>query len=377
MIRREISDRSLQVDALDGLRGLAALLVVFSHTSNLGWTFFPGLDLAGVGKSGVFLFFVLSTYLLTLPLLEKGGRIFSRGVMLHYWQRRFLRVYPLYTLYLVGVAALSMGTAPHWWRAGVGTLPVPLDGAGVVWHLLLQEGRGVTWSVAVEFKFYFLLPLFALGFAWLLRFGLSRVLAATAAGVLLAHWLWPPSASGVNDVRMLYYLPIFLVGAALAAWQHELRKSGELPAGLSRTLDVLGICALLLLCLTVPSLFSALLWEVPRNHFHRQFLGYAILWGAVLFAAVNGRGWIPRLFRSRPLRYFGMLSFSLYLLHPLVIQLLRALGVDSWANAWLVLGLTTALSHLSFVCVEGPCSRLRWGPAPAAASAGAEREPPR
>ncbi|MCY1298635.1 hypothetical protein D9M70_481290 [compost metagenome] len=57
MIGREISDKSFQIDALDGLRGLAALIVVLSHTSNLSMFFFPLLDFRGIGKSGVYLFF--------------------------------------------------------------------------------------------------------------------------------------------------------------------------------------------------------------------------------------------------------------------------------------------------------------------------------
>ena len=99
MIYREISDEKFQMDSLDGLRGFAALIVVFSHTSNAGMFFIPLLDLRGVGKSGVFLFFLLSSFLLTLPLLRKKKEVLSLSVMSHYWQRRFFRIYPLYTLY--------------------------------------------------------------------------------------------------------------------------------------------------------------------------------------------------------------------------------------------------------------------------------------
>src|SRR5262245_2640690 len=98
MIHREISDKRFQMDSLDGLRGFAALIVVFSHTSNKGWFLAPFLDLRGIGKSGVILFFLLSSFLLTLPLLRNGKEVLSRPVMSHYWQRRFFRIYPLYTL---------------------------------------------------------------------------------------------------------------------------------------------------------------------------------------------------------------------------------------------------------------------------------------
>jgi len=101
MMHREISDKKYQMDSLDGLRGCAALIVVCSHTSNSGMFFLPFLDLRGIGKSGVFLFFLLSSFLLTLPLLRKGKEVLSFSVMSHYWQRRFFRIYPLYTIYLL------------------------------------------------------------------------------------------------------------------------------------------------------------------------------------------------------------------------------------------------------------------------------------
>ena len=56
MIERELSERNSKIDSLDGVRGLAALVVVFSHTSNAGMFFVPFLDMRGIGKSGVFFF---------------------------------------------------------------------------------------------------------------------------------------------------------------------------------------------------------------------------------------------------------------------------------------------------------------------------------
>jgi peptidoglycan/LPS O-acetylase OafA/YrhL len=51
-MNRNISDKTLQLDALDGLRGFAALMVIFSHTSNSSMFFIPYLNTRGIGKSG-------------------------------------------------------------------------------------------------------------------------------------------------------------------------------------------------------------------------------------------------------------------------------------------------------------------------------------
>ena len=100
-MKRHISEKSLQLDALDGMRGLAALIVILSHTSNSSMFFFPYLNAYGTGKSGVFLFFLLSSFLLSRALIKKGKSAFSFTAMSAYAERRFFRIYPLYIPYLL------------------------------------------------------------------------------------------------------------------------------------------------------------------------------------------------------------------------------------------------------------------------------------
>ena len=64
------STHHVRVPSLDGLRGLAVLLVLVSHASNIGVWLGPWFDCRGVGRYGVFLFFVLSAYLLTRQFFE-------------------------------------------------------------------------------------------------------------------------------------------------------------------------------------------------------------------------------------------------------------------------------------------------------------------
>ena len=98
---RELSDQRLQLDSLDGLRGVAVLIVVVSHLSNSGMYLLPLVNLRGNGKSGVYLFFLLSSFLLTYPFLLKGKDALDRAYLANYALRRFLRIYPLYFCYLL------------------------------------------------------------------------------------------------------------------------------------------------------------------------------------------------------------------------------------------------------------------------------------
>lgn len=97
----EASDaRAAHVHVLDGLRGLAVLIVIGSHLSNAGWLPFP--NLSGIGKSGVYLFFVLSAYLLTRAILGRSAReLASARYWANYALRRILRIWPLYLVILL------------------------------------------------------------------------------------------------------------------------------------------------------------------------------------------------------------------------------------------------------------------------------------
>ena len=90
------------LDALDGLRGLAVLVVMASHWSNAGVDLLPW-SMSGTGKSGVYLFYVLSAYLLTRLMLLRGARTGFGNTRLwgDYALRRVLRIWPLYLVVLL------------------------------------------------------------------------------------------------------------------------------------------------------------------------------------------------------------------------------------------------------------------------------------
>jgi peptidoglycan/LPS O-acetylase OafA/YrhL len=139
------SDSRLQEDALDGMRGFAALLVVLSHLSHAGLFPIPGLDLAGIGKPAVYLFFVLSAFLLTRQFLSRTPAALSeRSLWTRYFARRFLRIFPLFTFVLVTsyLVGLGFGLA----------LPFPISGGELVAHLTLRAGKSVLWSIPPEFQ---------------------------------------------------------------------------------------------------------------------------------------------------------------------------------------------------------------------------------
>jgi len=356
---REISNSALQLDALDGLRGIAVLLVFLSHTSLNGDHLIPFVDFSGVGKSGVFLFFLLSAFLLTKPFLVKERDQVDKRFLLNYAQRRFFRIYPLYFTFL-GAALLLSFFVPQGPRGHA--YPFPLVYSGFLDHLLLQEGKGVTWSILVEFRYYFVLPILALFFSLVLHNRLLPCTILTLVLVALTQVFWPEAASHRNDVRLQPYLPIFFMGSFLAVLHHQLSESKlRDTVWLQNVIEVVGFGAIMVLILMIPSVTSMFVGGgVTTDFFHRQFMLYGLLWSFVLLAGISGRGWLKWCFEIRVLRYVGFISFSVYLLHAPVIDVIKLFNLSQLLNPWLMLAVTIAVSHTTWMLIEKPLSGIRF-----------------
>lgn len=340
--------------ALDGLRGLAVLIVLLSHMANAGMPVLPGLSLSGTGKSGVYLFFVLSAFLLTRVLLGQSAAEWRRGVTwVDYAWRRVLRIWPLYLLVLGTSALITASGAAPWW-------PYPMDGSSFLRHLALEQGVSVLWSIPVEFHYYLWLPLVAWALAAAQRVGglLLASALATSAGVA-AMILWPPEASLVNDVRLGPYLTLFFAGAWAAVASRHWAEKGA-PGGVGMT--ILGVGAFLALAATVPAVPAALgLLPFTPDLNHRWFAFFGVAWSALLLAVVHGPASIRRPFEARPMRWLGWVSFSAYLWHmPVLAAVTGPMGLGGVPALAVFVVLTGLVSWASWRLVERPLQRVRW-----------------
>jgi len=256
------SNPNLQINALDGLRGIAILLVLFSHLSNCNMHAFYRLSFSGVGKVGVWLFFVLSAFLLTRPLLMRSfADIIDKRFLFNYILRRFFRIYPLYlfVLFLSYLCRVFLGTP----------FPFSITGHELLEHMGLQAGKSVLWSIPVEFKYYFVLP-FVAAFLVLIKRNLIYSVLAIVLASFLTSMVWPSSlVVGRHPYILGPYLPIFLVGSLLALiysseslYRHSRDKTVRI------LLDAVAIGCVLVVFLTIPSVYSAVTGQdVPRSYF--------------------------------------------------------------------------------------------------------------
>lgn len=318
---------------LDGFRGLAVLFVLLAHSSHAGYN--PlGIDFNHFGSVGVYLFFVLSAYLINRQMLEAlAAQRASLKFWLRYALRRLMRIYPMYLLALI--VSFSLYTK------GFGGPIHSID--GILKHLILTEAKGVFWTIPVEVAYYLISPLIVLAI-W----PLYRVRPWLAMLVLLTATLalWYTRFLHLPMPLYLRFAPVFAFGTLLAMAQRHLR----LPGGI-------GLALFALILTTVPTAARAL-FGTSIFHAYSYTVAYGLAWALILYQALYHEIALSALGRFKPLRYLGALSFSIYLLHLPVLSLCEALLPVAWVMPAFVAG-TLLASFLTFTFVERPMAQIK------------------
>lgn len=318
------------IDELDGLRGLAALIVVVSHGANAG--LLPGVLGQGFGQQGVALFYVLSGFLMARLYLPRPP---DRAALGAYAAARIARVLPLFYAVLLASAALLLAAGPDIYQIG--------GAQGFAAHALLVQGSGrVLWSVPLEMQFYVLFALlwWAAGRGWL-AWGLAGLVLLQIAALALTFAVSAALSREVNVHALPFWLHFFTCGIA-AALLRPRHVPGWLVAG-----------ALLLAPLMLPEARRALGWWVGPNFADPVTAGAPVL----LFVLVLWRRDLFGVLARPPLRFLGRISFGIYLLHYPLLLAVPALGLDGLAGFAVVALLSVAVAAASFHGFEAPLQR--------------------
>ena len=334
-----------QIDALTGLRGLAALWVVLYHlTVRQHWPVFES------GWLGVDMFFTLSGYLLTYVYADRAIFGTMRGYV-GFLMTRLARIYPLhvFALLLVGLLAVTLpGALPP--RFGGTTAETSRGLAQALlliqnWPFMsLNNWNEPAWTLSTEWLAYVLFP----GFLWaanLPRTAMSAmgiaVLLPLLYGIMLAQF-GSPVENYIDDLANARMVAAF--GAGCLVCQAS-RRITTLPPALTPL-----AFALIALAVQWPA------WRVMA------MVGFVLL----VLVAARDQGRLGRFLSSRPLVFLGDISFSVYLLHLILLNTLSyLLGIDATLSVglrivWIIgfVGLTVALAALSYRFIEQPTRRI-------------------
>ncbi|MGH9412497.1 MAG: acyltransferase family protein [Terriglobales bacterium] len=288
------------IPALDGLRGLAIILVLLHHCE-------PRLRSLGLGTVsawgwvGVNLFFVLSGFLITGILLdERTQPHFFRN----FYARRGLRIWPLYFL-VVPLVYFTFGPHSSW----IGSRPGWLYFLFYVQNLVpgLNGALYPTWSLAIEEQFY-------LVWAPLVRFVPQKLLAALLLVVLASGaGLRTHLFGSLPPIHTLYHLDGLAAGCLLAMAIRTWHASAARWRAAGWIATAVGLGGAFAAALDRPPLLNTC--------FAVGFAGILLL--AASAPAIPGLSW-------RPLRFLGKISYGVYLTHMPVFALLG--GVDVYMD---------------------------------------------
>ena len=328
---------------LHGVRGLAVLIVIASHTK------LAGLD--GQGGLGVWLFFVLSGFLLAQTFLDRPHLATSPSGLLRFYLRRLLRLLPAY---MVCVVVLFAPFAPSPWAFLEGNL-LPIDGFA---HL---------WSVKQELMLYCLLPVVMLPAPLAKRRPMLFAGLVLAAGLAVDRFVTPDRFSVYgNSERMAFYAFPFFCGISAASFCRSGffagladSRGGRWAADIVSMLFFAGLFLsatsyrlALASWLGIPATPDAWVWShlVPAS---------LAATSVVLAAQVPGAVLTGRIFGWAPLQVCGLCGYGLYLIHPFVFPRLEGHGMPQGVPLFVA---TSAITLPMAVLLYSFVERMFWRP---------------
>ena len=342
--------------SIDGLRGLAVLVVILFHSLP---SYFPG------GFIGVDVFFVISGFVITYKIT--GEIKDSRFSIVGFYSDRIKRLVPLYALvaYTTSVAAVFFLTPQELISFGKALLSASTFVSNLYyWRTLDYFEAGQTsnpllhtWSLSVEWQFYFLFPL---AFSLVYRHARGRLILLMVIAIVLSATI-SELALARHQSFSFYLLPTrmfeLLIGAIIAV--------AYSANGLPRNSSVMFQPIFSTLTLWIG--LVGLAFQVATNAFGSPFPGVnafvvAILSSAILIGLLSQNATGEKLFTNTLFKHLGFISYGLYLWHYPLLELTRLISFEGLSPSifWIVYATALlAVAELSGQLIERPIWRMK------------------
>ena len=376
IVAPQLVERAIDLPMLDGLRAVAAILVLLTHAGFLtGWYSSGPLGaLLARMDFGVALFFALSGFLLSRSYVayhDNAGSSGHKGPpnLKRYALHRLARIVPAYWVALLAVVVCL----DHAHSASAIASNVTLT---QVYTGDLLPGFTQTWSLCTEVAFYIALPWLA---TWVYRGwarGLRRPFARLVIlGIGALIWTGLSSADALPwGPKAGQWLPghldWFAVGMAIALMEPLIRRADRRISGVRTLLTYPGTAVTLALMTwfaTATALGGPLFFEPgsPVLAMAKELL-YAV--AAMLFVAVatfSDLATSPmRVLATAPMRSVGRISYAIFLWHLLILEgVINALGIGEFQGGFIIVSIATlaislVIAAASWLVVERPMLKL-------------------
>ncbi|NPT42365.1 acyltransferase family protein [Paraburkholderia sp. 1N] len=316
-------------DNLDGMRGIAVLIVFLYHT----------LGKPAAGNLGVDVFFVLSGYLITSKLIEEIDATGTVDIF-RFYLNRCLRLLPAFFVMCVLYEGL------HYCFPGIVSSARPISllaflfTSNIYWMNGLQPFpvASHTWTLATEWQFYLVWPFIA---AFVMRrrehrLPVALLLAACALALVIAE---------LHEAKVPKYEGI-LIGSSMAIMLSVARRENLPLRGAPLALaSTIGIVA----------------WSFIGSKFGEKssLVAVALSVGAIYAMTNSGSEKAIPLLSGHVLKYFGKISYGLYIYHFPIVAVAYVAGMSPVRMFIIGVAVTIPLADFSFRFIEAPALKLR------------------
>ncbi|HAT5004545.1 acyltransferase family protein [Serratia marcescens] len=341
-----------RIDGPDILRGFAAISVIVVHLIASSQIDF-GHVITLIGSkftASVTLFFTISAF--SIAYAYNDGFI-NKTDFKNFYIKRFFRLAPLFYLAMIVEGVIIYYAFQHTPSA----FEVLMSGT-FLFNLVPKMQDGIVWagwSLSIEWVFYLLYPVIfifsnnkkTIVVLWMLCVFISSSIAKVQAEPIEIY------------MNILNHMVFFISGIFVYLYLKELQVLGAnlgRYSGFVSGLIMSSLMALLIYCFAQDG--------YPFN----IYIVYPLIWVGMIASSIIG---IPALINNRFTRFLGKASYSIYLMHGIVLYLLKAVGTYRWVDTFAVSGpmkflisilitavLTIAISYLSYRYIEEPGIKL-------------------
>ena len=312
---------------LDGVRAVACLLVIMAHVP-LPW----GLTL--VGSMGVGIFFVLSGFLMGYLYAESAWDTQS---VVKYSIARFSRIAPIYWLVILVCIILT--------KIDSNSFPLPIEGVtSIARHLLFSGNVGIFWSIPLEVQYYVFFVFVWWGLAYKLKVPYALpLLISICTAIILMQPYWP-------HLTVPNKLHFFLAGTIAGMAPRRVWTGARDRLAL----NLLQVGAMSMLA------FPFFMFRNVQGIY--DYIPLAFAYAVAIYLLSISSGWTNFLFANPVMRKIGQASFSIYLIHLLVLHyggVLLGVQDDILEPMWLLLvTLGVIIPTIISTYIEMPLQRV-------------------